>query len=174
MQLELPFDDKPIGFIRVTNMFDNENYDNETSSEQLKQVLEHTQESLREAVMAGDGARLIELDGQVRSLRNRIFAATISETRNGIDSAEAAKISIAKQIEQLRDVKKARNLQLGRAQDLFNARATKVQKAELAIQMAESNLTSARVSSRELKVRLEALLKAKLTEQEKQYEQYRY
>ncbi len=145
----------------------------EQTSEQLKQVLEFTQESLREAVMAGDGERLIELDGKVRSLRNRIFAATISETRSGIDSAEAAKISIAKLIEQLRDVKKARNLQLGRAQDLFNARAAKVQKAELAIQMAESNLTSARVSSRELKARLEALLKAKLTEQEKLYEQYR-
>ncbi len=142
------------------------------TSEQLKQVLEFTQESMREAVMAGDGERLIELDGQVRSLRNRIYAATISETHSGIDSAEAAKISIAKQIEQLRDVKKARNLQLGRAQDLFNARAAKVQKAELALQMAESNLTSARVSSRELKARLEALLKAKLTEQEKLYEQY--
>jgi chromosome segregation ATPase len=145
----------------------------ETTSQQLRQVLEHAQESMREAVMNGNGERLIELDGQVRSLRNRIFAATLTETRNGIDSAEAAKVSIAKQIEQLRAVKKARNLQLGRAQDLFNARAAKVQKAELSIQMAESNLTTARISCRELKARLENLLKAKLTEQEKLYEQYR-
>jgi hypothetical protein len=156
------------------NMFDNENYDNETSSEQLRQVLEHTQESMREAVMNGQGEKIYELDNQARSLSGRIFSATVAETKRGIDDAEAVKVDSQRRLELLRDFKKVRNLQAGRAENLFLARMAKVQEAEMAIQMEQSRYQQTLVSRRELKARLQALLKAKQDEQEKQYEQYRY
>jgi hypothetical protein len=155
-------------------MFDNENYDNEPTSQQLRQVLEHTQELMREAVMNGDGERLIELDNQIRSLSSRIFSADVAETKAGIDAAEQEKIDSKQRMELLRDFKKGRNMQLLKAIKLYEARLARVQEAELAYQMEESKYQQTLVSRRELKAKLENLLKAKQAEQEKMYEQFRY
>ncbi len=138
----------------------------------IKQAIESTQDEIREAVTKGSGERLIELDARMRILLARQFGAVCSDTKKLIDTAEREKISIAKEIETLREIKKQKNLAAGRAQELFRARMKKVQDAELQIQFAESRLTNVRVTSRESKAKLQKILDAKQKEQASAYERY--
>jgi vancomycin permeability regulator SanA len=55
---------------------------------------------------------------------------------------------------------------------LFQARMEKVQAAEYQIQLAENRLTNARVTIRESKAKLQALLDEKQREQASAYENY--
>jgi hypothetical protein len=144
--------------------------DNDTHA--LRQAIETTQDELRTAVMNGDSVQLIELDARIRTLMAHQFGANVSDVKKLIDKAELEKVSIAKEVEILRDIKKAKNLQAGRAQELFRARMAKVNQAELQIQFAESRLESARVTSRESKAKLQKLLDAKQKEQARAYERY--
>jgi hypothetical protein len=138
----------------------------------INQSIESTKEELRAAVLEGDSNKLVELDSRLRILSARQFGASVSETKKLIDSSEREKISIAKEIEILRDIKKLKNLAAGRAEMLFQARMEKVQRAEFDIQVAESRLTNARVTARESKAKLQALLDAKQKEQASAYENY--
>jgi hypothetical protein len=138
----------------------------------LRQAIETTQGELREAVTNGDGERLIELEARMRILSARQFGANVSETKKLIDKSELEKISIAKELELLREIKKQKNLAAGRAEELFRARMEKVNQAEFQIQLAENRLTSARVTSRESKDKLQKLLDAKQKEQASAYERY--
>jgi hypothetical protein len=105
-------------------------------------------------------------------LSARAFGADVSDTKKLIDKAELEKISIAKELELLRDIKKLKNLSAGRAEMLFHKRMEKVGQAELQIQFAESRLTNARITSRESKAKLQKLLDAKQKETSRQYEKY--
>ncbi len=138
----------------------------------INQSIESTKEELRAAVMNGDSNLLVELDNRLRILSARQFGASVSETKKLIDSAEREKISIAKELEILRNIKKLKNLAAGRAENLFMARMEKVGQAEYQIQLAESRLTNARVTIRESKAKLQALLDAKQREQASAYENY--
>jgi hypothetical protein len=138
----------------------------------IKQAIESTADELRAAIMNGNSEQLVELDNRMRVLSARQFGADVSETKRMIDTAEREKISIAKELEILREIKKQKNLAAGRAQELFRARMEKVGDAELQIQFAESRLTSARVTSRESKAKLQKLLDAKQKEQASAYENY--
>jgi hypothetical protein len=122
--------------------------------------------------MNGDSNLMIELDARMRILMARQFGADVSETKKLIDKAELEKVSIAKEIEILREIKKLKNLAAGRAEMLFQARMEKVGQAELQIQMATSRLMSARVTSRESKTKLQNLLDVKAREQASVYEKY--
>jgi hypothetical protein len=149
--------------------------DNDTHA--LRQAIELTQDELRTAVMNGDSVQLIELDARMRILSARQFGANVAETKAAIDKAEREKISIAKEVELLREIKKQKNFAAGRAQELFRARMEKVGDAELQIQFAENRLTSARVAAKESKARLQKLLDAKqqeVTNQRERYELSRY
>jgi hypothetical protein len=138
----------------------------------IKQAIETTADELREAVMNGNSILMVELDNRMRILSARQFGANVSETKNLIDKSELEKISIAKEIGLLREVKKQKNLAAGRAQELFRARMEKVNQAEFQIQLAENRLESARVTSRESKAKLQKLLDAKQKEQASAYERY--
>jgi hypothetical protein len=138
----------------------------------IKQTIESTQDELRAAVLDGDSTKLIELDARMRILMARQFGANVAETKKLIDKAELEKISIAKEIEILRGIKKLKNFAAGRAEMLFQARMEKVGQAELQIQMATSRLMSARVTSRESKAKLQNLLDVKAREQASVYEKY--
>jgi hypothetical protein len=138
----------------------------------LKQAIESTQDELRAAVMNGDSNLMIELDARMRILMARAFGSDVSETKKLIEKAELEKVSIAKEIEILREIKKLKNLAAGRAEMLFQARMEKVGQAELQIQMATSRLMSARVTSRESKAKLQKLLDVKAREQASVYEKY--
>ncbi len=138
----------------------------------INQSIESTKEELRAAVMNGDSSKLVELDSRLRILNARAFGANVVETKKMIDTAEREKISIAKELEILRAIKKLKNLAAGRAEMLFQARMEKVSFAELNIQIAENRLTNARVTSRESKAKLQALLNAKQQEVTNQTERY--
>jgi hypothetical protein len=143
----------------------------------IKQSIEWTADELRAAVMNGDSNLMITLDARMRILSARAFGADVSETKKAIDKAEREKISIAKEIEILREIKKQKNLAAGRAEQLFFRRMEKVNQAEFQIQLATNRLTSARVAARESKARLQKLLDAKqqeVTNQRERYEISRY
>ncbi len=140
----------------------------------INQAIERAQADIQAAVLDGSAERLIELDNRLRVLSARQFGASVSETKKLIDTAEREKISIAKEISILRDVKKLKNLAAGRAENLFMARMEKVGQAEYQIQLAESRLTNARVTIRESKAKLQKLLNEKQQEVTKQTERYEY
>jgi hypothetical protein len=144
--------------------------DNDTHA--LRQAIESTQDELRAAVLDGNAEQLIELDARMRILSARQFGANVSDTKKAIDKAEREKISIAKELEILREIKKQKNFAAGRAQELFRARMEKVNQAEFQIQLAENRLESARVTSRESKAKLQKLLDAKQKEQATTFERY--
>jgi hypothetical protein len=160
------------------NDFDNEmdlilaKKDLPNDAQGIKQAIETTQDELRTAVMNGDSEQLISLDNRLRVLSARLFGSEVSDTKKLIDKAELEKISIAKELELLRDIKKLKNLSAGRAEMLFHKRMEKVGQAELQIQFAESRLTNARVTSRESKAKLQKLLDVKQNETSRQYEKY--
>jgi hypothetical protein len=144
--------------------------DNDTHA--LRQAIESTQDELRAAVLDGNAEQLIELDARMRILSARQFGADVSDTKKMIDTAEREKVSITKELELLREIKKQKNFAAGRAQELFRARMEKVNQAEFQIQLAENRLESARVTSRESKAKLQKLLDAKQKEQASAYERY--
>jgi hypothetical protein len=138
----------------------------------INQAIETTQDEIRTAIMNGQAERMLELDNRLRVLSARQFGADVSETKKLIDKAESEKISIAKQIGILRDIKKLKNLAAGRAEMLFQKRMEKVGQVELKIQFAENELINARVTAKESKAKLQALLDAKQKETSRQYERY--
>jgi hypothetical protein len=138
----------------------------------IRQTIETTQDEIRNAVMNGDSSLMIELDNRMRVLNARAFGANVSETKKLIDKSELEKISIGKELEILRDIKKQKNLAAGRAEQLFFRRMEKVQESEFHIQLAQSRLTDARVTIRESKAKLQALLDEKQKETSRQYERY--
>jgi hypothetical protein len=166
------------GYELEMNDFDNEmdnilaknNLPNDTHG--IKQAIETTAGELREAVMNGNSNLMIELDARMRILSARQFGANVSDTKKLIDTAEREKISIAKELELLREIKKQKNLAAGRAEMLFQKRMQKVNQAEFQIQLAENRLTDARITARESKVKLQKLLDAKQKEQASAYERY--
>jgi hypothetical protein len=138
----------------------------------IKQAIETTQDDLRSAIMNGQANLMIELDNRLRVLSARQFGADVSETKKTIDIAELEKVSIAKELELLREIKKQKNLQAGRAEQLFFRRMEKVADAQLQIEIATTRLTNARITSRESKAKLQALLDEKQRETTRQYERY--
>jgi hypothetical protein len=168
-----------MGYELEMNDFHNEMAKNELPDDThtIKQLIESTANELRAAVLEGNATKLIELDARMRILSARSFGANVAETKAAIDTAEREKISIAKEIELLRAIKKLKNLAAGRAEMLFQARMEKVGQAELQIQIATNKLTSARQASRESKARLQKLLDAKqqeVTNERERYELSRY
>jgi hypothetical protein len=161
-------------------LFDMEDYHNEIMEKKdlpidldgIKQAIETTQEEIRTAVMNGQAERMIELDNRMRILLARQFGVVVSETKKTIDKAELEKLAIAKELELLREIKKQKNLQAGKVEQLFFKRMEKVADAQLQIEMANSRLTSARVTIRESKAKLQKLLDAKQKEQANAYQNY--
>jgi hypothetical protein len=143
-----------------------------SDSHGIKQAIESTADELRAAVMNGNSNLMISLDNRLRVLSARAFGADVSDTKKTIDTAEREKISIAKELEILRLIKKQKNLAAGRTEKLFFKRMEKVGQAQLQIELAESRLTSARVTSRESRAKLQALLDAKQRENTRQYKRY--
>ncbi len=138
----------------------------------IKQAIETTQDDLRSAIMNGNSVLMISLDNRLRVLSARQFGADVSESKSAIDKAELEKVSIAKELELLREIKKQKNLQAGKAEKLFFRRMEKVADAQLQIEIATTRLTSARVAAKESKAKLQALLDAKQRETTRQYERY--
>jgi hypothetical protein len=141
-------------------------------SQAIRQAIESTADELRAAVLDGNSTLMIELDNRMRVLSARQFGADCSETKKFIDTAEREKISIGKELEILREIKKLKNFAAGRAEMLFQKRMEKVGQAEFQIQLAENRLESARITSRESKAKLQKLLDAKQKETSGQYKNY--
>ncbi len=138
----------------------------------INQAIDATQADIQAAVLSGNAEQLIELDNRMRILSARQFGADVSKTKSLIDKAELEKISIAKELEILRQIKKLKNLAAGRAEMLFQKRMEKVQAAAFQIELAENRLTNARVTAKESKAKLQQLLDAKQKETSRQYERY--
>ncbi len=153
-------------------MIEIEKKDLPNDSHGIKQAIESTKHDIQAAVLDGNAELLVSLDSRLRILSARLFGADVSATKSLIDKAELEKISIAKEIENLRNVKKQKNIAAGRAQIVFQKRLERVNRAEFEIQLAENRLTSARVLGRESNAKLQKLLNAKQRETSVAYEKY--
>jgi hypothetical protein len=143
--------------------------ENETTSEQLKVLLEQTQDSLREAINNGDGEKLFDLENKSRNLSSRIFAARCCELKQTIESADMRKAELKNEIEILREIKSSKNRRLGRAIILYEKRALAVLRIQASIEFLENELVSSRITMRESRAELGKLKIKKLEEINNEY-----
>ncbi len=136
----------------------------ETPSEQLRALLEQTQESLREAINNGDGEKLFDLENQARNLDSRIFAARCNELKLAIETAEMRKAEVIKELEIMREIKASKNKQLGRAIILHEKRSLAVLRIQWTLESLENELVSTRVTMREKRAELGRMKNKKLEE----------
>lgn len=153
-------------------MIEMEKNDLPTDTLGIKQAIESTKDEIRNAILNGDADGLIQLDNRMRILSARLFGSEVSAAKSIIDKSESDKIKIQKDIENLREIKKQKNLKLGKAQILYQLRLEKVNKAEFEIQLSQNLLESARVAIRENKAKLQKLLDEKQKETSTIYKQY--
>ncbi len=141
----------------------------ETTSEQLKVLLEHTQDCLREAINNGDGEKLFDLETKARNLDSRIFAARCCELKLAIENADIRKAELIKEIEIMREIKSSKNRRLGRAIILYEKRALAVLRIQASIEFLENELVSSRITMRESRAELGKLKIKKLEEINNEY-----
>jgi hypothetical protein len=144
----------------------------ETTSEQLKVLLEQTQDSLREAINNGDGEKLFDLETKARNLSSRIFAARCCELKQTILSTDMRKAELIKEIEIMREIKSSKNRQLGRAIILYEKRSLAVLRIQASIEFLENELVSSRITIRESRAELGKLKIIKLGEINNGYKKY--
>jgi chromosome segregation ATPase len=165
-QLELPFDDKPIGFIREIDMETIE-YTNAPSGESTADLLalrERLTLDMEHAITSGDTTKMLLLDQQIKSLEPRLFAAKVDNLKKSLELSAERKAEINRELEALRAEKKRLNEKLARAIVLTENRGERVVRADFALSLVEQELESVRVSMRESRERLEQIKQNKLGE----------
>jgi chromosome segregation ATPase len=169
-QLELPFDDKPIGFLGEINMpFDMEQieYTNAPLGESTADLLalrERLTLDMENAITSGDTTKMLRLDQQIKSLEPRLFAAKVDNLKKSLELSAERKAEINTELAALRSEKKRLNEKLARAIVLTEKRGERVVRADFALSLVEQELESVRVSMRESRERLEQIKQNKLGE----------
>lgn len=143
-----------------------------TSADLIRQHGELAAE-MSEAINDGDIEQMVRIDAQVKSLAPRIFATQLAELKANIEANESRKAEVEKEMETLRQIRADRNRKLARAILLQEKRGEAVVRADFALQVAQTELESIRVSRRELRAKLDTLKQAKLKQQEKENEEFR-
>jgi chromosome segregation ATPase len=154
MQIELAFDDKPIGFL---------NGSGQTVAE-LLELRERLAVELSDAIMAGETAKVLTLDGQIKSLEPKLFVARVENLKQTLESGDQRKAELADELEALRAEKASLNRRLARAIILTEKRGERVMRADFALSLAEQELESIRVGMRETREKLEQIKQNKITE----------
>ncbi len=119
---------------------------------------------MENAITSGDTTKMLQLDGQIKSLEPRLFAAKVENLKQMIELSAARKTEIVTEIEALRAERQRLNGKLARAIVLTEKRGNRVVRAEFALSLAEQELESVRVGMRESRERLEQIKQNKLGE----------
>jgi hypothetical protein len=119
---------------------------------------------MENAITSGDTTKMLQLDGQIKSLEPRLFAAKVENLKQMIELSAARKAEIVTEIEALRAERQRLNGKLARAIVLTEKRGNRVVRAEFALSLAEQELESVRVGMRESRERLEQIKQNKLGE----------
>jgi chromosome segregation ATPase len=119
---------------------------------------------MRDAMASGDGAAFIRLDGMIRELEPKIFAAELADASSRIQSNEARRKEIEAEIKVLYEERAKRNRLVAEAYGLYNLARSEMGKVEFAIEMQNSELQSIAVNNRELREKIESLKDAKMQE----------
>jgi chromosome segregation ATPase len=154
MQIELPFDDQPIGFVSA----------NGQTVAELLELREKLAVELSDAIMSGETQKVLILDQQIKSLEPRLFVARMENLKQTIELSAERKGELATEIAALRAEKQRLNGKLARAIELTEQRGERVVRAEFALSIAEQELESVRVGMRETRAKLEQIKQNKITE----------
>ncbi len=119
---------------------------------------------MENAITSGDTTKMLQLDGQIKSLEPRLFAAKVENLKQMIELSAARKTEIVTEIEALRAERQRLNGKLARAIVLTEKRGERVVRADFALSLAEQELESVRVGMRESRERLEQIKQNKLGE----------
>ncbi len=117
---------------------------------------------MENAITSGDTTKMLQLDGQIKSLEPRLFAAKVENLKQMIELSAARKTEIVTEIEALRAERQRLNGKLARAIVLTERRGERVVRADFALSLAEQELESVRVGMRESRERLEQIKQNKL------------
>ncbi len=119
---------------------------------------------MENAITSGDTTKMLQLDGQIKSLEPRLFAAKVENLKRMLELSAERKTELVTEIDGLRAVRQDLNRKLVRAMDLHRLRGERVVRADFALTLAEQELESVRVGMRESRERLEQIKKNKLGE----------
>ncbi len=119
---------------------------------------------MESAITSGETSKMLQLDGQIKSLEPHLFAAKVENLKRMIELSAERKTEIVTEIDALRAERQRLNGKLARAIVLAEKRGNRVVRAEFALSLAEQELESTRVSMRELRERLEQIKQNKLGE----------
>jgi hypothetical protein len=157
---------KPMPFDMETILDTNERRDppsGETTADLLA-LRERLTLDMENAITSGDTTKMLQLDGQIKSLEPRLFAAKVENLKQMIELSAARKTEIVTEIEALRAERQRLNGKLARAIVLTEKRGERVVRADFALSLAEQELESVRVGMRESRERLEQIKQNKLGE----------
>jgi predicted component of type VI protein secretion system len=152
---------KPMPFDMETILDTNEHGESTTDLLALRERLTLDMEN---AITSGDTTKMLQLDGQIKSLEPRLFAAKVENLKKMLELSAERKTELSAEIDGLRTVRQDLNRKLIRAMDLHRLRGERVVRADFALTLAEQELESVRVGMRESRERLEQIKKNKLGE----------
>ena len=140
------------------------------TSEQLKAVRESLIGDMQDAVLDGDGAKMISLDSQIKSLNARIFAAEVSEIKKTIEDMEARREELAEELLLLNKLKAGFNERLEAALIKAQEIQAEFNRVEFSYQFAQNERRNLGAGITNYKRRLEDLKQSKLQEMNRNYE----
>jgi hypothetical protein len=125
---------------------------------------EMLQQELAEALNDGSASEMLRLDSMIKNLGSQLFIAEITELKNSIESNETRRADLMEEVELLRKLKTARNERLNEA--LVEAQGARAEfaRAEIALQLAENESHTLRISTMDLSKRLDGLKERKIQE----------
>ncbi len=125
---------------------------------------ETLQHDLAEAINDGSASEMLRLDSMIKNLGSQLFVAEINELKNSIDRNETRRADLMEEIELLRKLKTARNERLNEA--LVEAQGARAEfaRAEIALQLAQNEANTLRISTMNLSKRLDGLKERKIQE----------
>ncbi len=128
---------------------------------------------MESAINEGETSKMLQLDGQIKSLEPRVFAAKVENLKRMILLSAERKTEVNVEIEALRAERQGLNQKLARAIMLAEKRGNRVVRADFALSLAEQELESIRVGMRESREKLEQIKQNKLGEIKRYEEQFR-
>jgi hypothetical protein len=125
---------------------------------------EMLQQDLAEAINDGSVSDMWRLDSMIKNVSSQLFVAEINDIKNSIESNESRRADLIEEIELLRKLKVARNERLNEI--LVEAQGARAEfgRAEVTLQLAETEANTLRISTMNLSKRLDGLKQKKMQE----------
>jgi LPS O-antigen subunit length determinant protein (WzzB/FepE family) len=136
----------------------------ETNLTALLDLRERLALDMQDAINDGLAHDLIRIDAHVRSLNHQIFAAEVQSVKDSITGNESRRDELAEKLAALRELKTERAEKFMQAARVADKLKADVGRAEVAVQLAENQLLSARLGIKALRAKLDDLKAKKLRE----------